>query len=147
MDRFLFLSLVIFVHMHFSTQCELTLRCCVPCDLQQCVQTKKTSEPGLFADDLTIFQQFKRAEENESMNRHMHVCRTRVHGRVRVNRIVVDTTEASWYHCNVCREKGSPVSPRLVLFVCLSCLSCLFCLLCLLCRVCLFCLHLPREKH
>ena len=44
MDRFLFLSLVNLVHMHFSTQCELTLRCCVPCDLQQCVQTKTIQE-------------------------------------------------------------------------------------------------------
>jgi len=43
MDRFLFLSLVNHAHMHFSTQCELTLRCCVPCDLQQCVQKKKFS--------------------------------------------------------------------------------------------------------
>ena len=29
--------------MHFSTQFEPTRQCCVPCDLQQCVQTKKNT--------------------------------------------------------------------------------------------------------
>ncbi len=45
-------------------------------DVTHCVSTE---EAALFADDLTIFQQFKRTEENEFIKRHMHVCRTRVH--------------------------------------------------------------------
>ena len=30
--------------MHFSTQFEPTRQCCVPCDLQQCVQTKNFTD-------------------------------------------------------------------------------------------------------
>jgi len=59
-------------------------------DVTHCISTE---QPALFADDLTVFQQFKRTEENESIKRHMHVCRTRVHKWGRANRVAFDPTK------------------------------------------------------
>ena len=49
--------------------------------------------PSLFADNLNVFQKFDRFVENSEITRKMHVCRTKVHAWVRVNRVAFDPSK------------------------------------------------------
>ena len=48
------------------------------------------ADPAMFADDLNIFKQFDRLENNAGAKRRMEVCRARVHTWGRCNRVSFD---------------------------------------------------------
>ena len=48
------------------------------------------AKPAIFADDLNIFRQFDRTEDNTEVKRVMEVCRSRVHAWGRCNRVSFD---------------------------------------------------------